>query len=458
MKKLLSVLLTFCLLLTPAFAMAEGSVVQLELSQVELMIGDESFDFGLDLLVTLLGGDKGVSLMVGVADEDGNSLAEAGLTADENGLTGMVDGMSNAYHITTEDLMELASSIEEELGMSLSDAFDQALSQADTLQSEIEPLLEDAFEEISEVLGESEAVEREDETVYVLEEEYLLHRADVTVSADQVSRIMDAVVTLLTKLQALYPDKIDVDVDDLHSLDGSNMDIRLWMNDEATVMRGEFDLNLTDGYETVTLPIVLEMVDDETNGLACDLSTTVSQEECTYYFLVSYALYDGEEGVSQSLSLSMAQADSYEITDQAVVVFSADTDADGETTLLCYINTDDGYEQNDMGVCYIYENTEEDDSFLHDAYMDLWYASYLDGEECESYEVDFLLTVSRDAMDLDGTLDLEGVPLVNLSEMTEEQMEQAENELYSALQSLLLGLMNDTGVQQLITMFTGVEE
>ena len=457
MKKLLSVLLTLCLLLTPAFALAEGSVTQLEISQIELMIGDESFDFGLNLLLTLLSGDKGISLVVGVADDGGNSLAEAGLTANENGLTGMVDGMNNAYHITTEELMELASSIEEELGMSLSDALDQALSQADTLQSEIEPLLEEAFTEIVEVLDESEAVEREDETVYVLEEEYLLHRADVTVSADQVSRVMDVVVTLLDKVQALYPDKIEVDVDDLQSLEGS-LDVRLWMNDEATVYRGEFDLNLSNGDETVTLPIVLEMVDDEVNGLTCDLSTTITEDDDSLYFLISYSRNEGDEGVSQSLTLSMAEADAYEITNQATVVLSADTDAEGETTLLCYIDTDDGDEQNDMGVCYIYENTEEDDSFLHDAYMDLWYASYMDGEEVESYEVDFLLTVTRDATDLDGTLDLEGVPLVNLSEMTEEQLEQAENELYSALQSLLLGLMNDTGVQQLITLFTGVEE
>ena len=457
MKKLLSVLLTLCLLLTPAFALAEGSVTQLEISQIELMIGDESFDFGLNLLLTLLSGDKGISLVVGVADDDGNSLAEAGLTADENGLTGMVDGMNNAYHITTEELMELASSIEEELGMSLSDALDQALSQADTLQSEIEPLLEEAFTEIVEVLDESEAVEREDETVYVLEEEYLLHRADVTVSADQVSRVMDAVVTLLDKVQALYPDKIEVDVDDLQSLEGS-LDVRLWMNDEATVYRGEFDLNLINGDETFTLPIVLEMVDDEVNGLTCDLSTTITEDDDSLYFLISYSHNEGDEGVSQSLTLYMAEADAYEITNRATVVLSADTDAEGETTLLCYIDTDDGDEQNDMGVCYIYENTEEDDSFLHDAYMDLWYTSYMDGEEVESYEVDFLLTVTRDATDLDGTLDLEGVPLVNLSEMTEEQLEQAENELYSALQSLLLGLMNDTGVQQLITLFTGVEE
>ena len=457
MKKLLSVLLTLCLLLTPAFALAEGSVTQLEISQIELMIGDESFDFGLNLLLTLLCGDKGISLVVGVADDGGNSLAEAGLTANENGLTGMVDGMNNAYHITTEELMELASSIEEELGMSLSDALDQALSQADTLQSEIEPLLEEAFTEIVEVLDESEAVEREDETVYVLEEEYLLHRADVTVSADQVSRVMDAVVTLLDKVQALYPDKIEVDVDDLQSLEGS-LDVRLWMNDEATVYRGEFDLNLSNGDETFTLPIVLEMVDDEVNGLTCDLSTTITEDDDSLYFLISYSRNEGDEGVSQSLTLYMAEADAYEITNRATVVLSADTDADGETTLLCYIDTDDGDEQNDMGVCYIYENTEEDDSFLHDAYMDLWYTSYMDGEEVESYEVDFLLTVTRDATDLDGTLDLEGVPLVNLSEMTEEQLEQAENELYSALQSLLLGLMNDTGVQQLITLFTGVEE
>ena len=352
MKKLLSVLLTLCLLLTPAFALAEGSVTQLEISQIELMIGDESFDFGLNLLLTLLSGDKGISLVVGVADDDGNSLAEAGLTANENGLTGMVDGMNNAYHITTEELMELASSIEEELGMSLSDALDQALSQADTLQSEIEPLLEEAFTEIVEVLDESEAVEREDETVYVLEEEYLLHRADVTVSADQVSRVMDAVVTLLDKVQALYPDKIEVDVDDLQSLEGS-LDVRLWMNDEATVYRGEFDLNLSNGDETFTLPIVLEMVDDEVNGLTCDLSTTITEDDDSLYFLISYSRNEGDEGVSQSLTLYMAEADAYEITNRATVVLSADTDAEGETTLLCYIDTDDGDEQNDQRIRHV---------------------------------------------------------------------------------------------------------
>ena len=38
--------------------------------------------------------------------------------------------------------------------------------------------------------------------------------------------------------------------------------------------------------------------------------------------------------------------------------------------------------------------------------------------------------------------------------MTDEQAEQAQNEISAVLQNAMLALMNDTGVQQLISLFT----
>ena len=64
-----------------------------------------------------------------------------------------------------------------------------------------------------------------------------------------------------------------------------------------------------------------------------------------------------------------------------------------------------------------------------------------------------MLNLANRAYETDGTLAL-SLPVVDLDQMTDEQAEQAQNEISAVLQNAMLALMNDTGVQQLISLFT----
>ena len=117
MKKFLSILLTLCLLLAPMGALAESGATQLTIDMIELTIGDnDPIELDLSLLLTLLNGDAGQSLSLAVNDAEGNPILAGGLYVAEDGLTGVINGMSSAYRISPEALQEALASIEEELG------------------------------------------------------------------------------------------------------------------------------------------------------------------------------------------------------------------------------------------------------------------------------------------------------------------------------------------------------
>ena len=170
MKKFLSILLTLCLLLAPMGALAESGATQLTIDMIELTIGDnDPIELDLSLLLTLLNGDAGQSLSLAVNDAEGNPILAGGLSVAEDGLTGVINGMSNAYRISPEGLQEALASIEEELGMPVEDALNQATASGQALIDALTPSLENLSQVISEVISEAEVTQGPVEKVSVLD-------------------------------------------------------------------------------------------------------------------------------------------------------------------------------------------------------------------------------------------------------------------------------------------------
>lgn len=206
MKKFLSILLTLCLLLAPMGALAESGATQLTIDMIELTIGDnDPIELDLSLLLTLLNGDAGQSLSLAVNDAEGNPILAGGLSVAEDGLTGVINGMSNAYRISPEALQEALASLEEELGMPVEDALNQATASGQALIDALTPSLENLSQVISEVISEAEVTQGPVEKVSVLDKEYELQRADMTLTTEQFSRITAAFQQMLTDLQAVAP-------------------------------------------------------------------------------------------------------------------------------------------------------------------------------------------------------------------------------------------------------------
>ncbi len=454
MKKLLSILLTLCLLLAPMGALAEGGATQLTIEMIELTIGDnDPIELDLSLLLTLLTGEAGSSLSLAVNDAEDSPILAGGLSLAEDGLTGVVNGMSNAYRIAPEALQSVLASIEEELGMPVGDAFNQATASSQALVDALMPSLEAFTQEISGVLAEAEVTQGPVEKVSVLDREYELQRADMTLTAEQFSRITAALQKILTDLQAATPDQIDVDASDLEGLEGS-LDARLWANDDLSVARGEFDLNLIRDGETIALPLVLELVDTPEDGTNAELSLAqVTDDGEEIYASLSYASVEADGASSTVVLLSAYLLDSQENEDQLFISLRADSAAEGETSYMLTINGGENDDQFEAGVYYSFANTEDEYGANHDAYMNLWLNTVEDGASTGKYEIDFLLNLANRTYETDGTLAL-SVPVVDLEQMTAEQAEQAQNEIAAVLQNAMLALMNDTGVQQLISLFT----
>ena len=460
MKKLLSILLTLCLLMAPMGALAESGATQLTIDMIELTIGDnDPIELDLSLLLTLLTGDAGSSLSLVVNDAEGTPILAGGLSVAEDGLTGVINGMSNAYRISPEMLQEALASLEEELGMPVADALNQATASGQALVDALNSSLESFSQVVSEVLSEVEVTQGPVEKVSVLDREYELQRTDMTLTTEQFSRITSSFLQILTDLQAAAPDQVDmgVDVSDLEGLETS-MDARMWANDDLSVARSEFNLNLTRDGETITLPLVLELVDNPEDGMNAELSLAkVMDDGEEVYASLSYSSVEADGASSATVMLSAYLLDDQENEGQLFVSMSADTTAEGETSYMFTFNGGENDDQFEAGVYYSFANTEDEYGTNHDAYVNLWLNIVEDGASTGKYEIDFLLNLANRAYETDGTLAL-SIPVVDLEQMTDEQAEQAQNEISTVLQNAMLALMNDTGVQQLISLFTASAE
>ena len=105
MKKLLSVLICVAMLLT-ACAFAEGS--QLTISNVSLTAGDgSSLDFsGIDLRLAAADNEAGGGLRVALG-ANGEEVISGVASINEQGVVLAMDGLSNAYTISVDDIMTM---------------------------------------------------------------------------------------------------------------------------------------------------------------------------------------------------------------------------------------------------------------------------------------------------------------------------------------------------------------
>lgn len=454
MKKLLSILLTLCLLLTPVLAQAQGTETQLRLSDISLYLGADSdpIDLGFGLLLQTMTGENGVSLMAHVVDGEDQPMGSALLSLGEDGLTAYYNGMSNAYSLPMAMVQELVSELEDEMGMSLEQMLEEAASSSQKLEEGLTPSIENLMQVAGEVFAETELVAGEVETVPVLEEEYSLQRMDMTFTEAQCARVLEAAKQVLLDLKTMYPDEVELDLDDLEGLDTS-MDVRLWSDEAMSVVRAEFDVKLAVEGENLMLPFALELVDNGEDYMGVDLSILMGEDGEAVFGLISFLNSTTDGVTTQELMITGLLGDLDNDYEQFVLYLSKDVDEENMVTYTALLNVVDGDEEGQLGASYAFYNSE-DDSFYHDGYMDLWMTMKEDGVVQSDYEVDFLVSLVHSDTSTNGMVDLSGVPVLDLSQMNDEQMDEAAAELMTQLQSLLLGLMNDTGVQQLITQLS----
>lgn len=455
MKKLLSILLTLCLLLTPVLAQAQGTETELRLSDISLYLGADSdpIELGIDLVLQTMTGENGASIMAHVLDDEDQTLGSALLSLGEDGLTAYYNGMSNAYCLPMAMVQALVSELEDEMGMSLEQMLEQAGSTSQRLEEGLTPAIENLTQVAGEVFAEVELVAGEVETVSVLEEEYSLQRMDMTFTEAQCARVLEAAKQVLLDLKAMYPDEVDLDLDDLEGLTTS-MDVRLWSDEAMSVVRADFNLNLSAEGESVTLPFVLEMVNNGEDYTAVDLSVMMGEGNDAIFGLISVLRSTTDGVTTEELMITGLEGDMNNDYEQFVLYLSKDVDEENIVTYTALLNLVDGDEEGQLGGCYSFYNSE-DDSFYHDGYMDLWMTMEEDGVVLTDYEVDFLVNLVHSDTATDGTVELGDLSVLDLSQMNEEEMDRAAAELMGQLESLLLGLLNDTGVQQMITLLSG---
>lgn len=469
MRKILSLLLTLCLFLTPMHAMAEGTCTQVQISDISLAIGDmeNPITFGLSLLLTTLNGDKGTSLSLSVNNAENNTLAAGGVSVDANGLTWLISGMQTAYHLSFESLAALYSEqtgvSPDELETLFNDDLEKLLNRPVTANNEevtnsFQMSAEHLISICNEVLSDAEQTPIGVETVSVFDAEYELQRIDFTIPAEGMQKVC---LTLLDEMSALSvgpSDPFATARDELADLD-RDLTMRLWYNEELGVARIESDIptksNVYIGGEYM-MPLVGEFMNTETEGinvqfyvLAVDSVDGSTSEEGFYFsmdpsgathsgFYIDF-LDDGGD-VEATFELSFGSG-TYEDSNTAYIVFSCT-----EAPVTAF------------GCNYIYQDLSEDPVEQSSGYLILWCDTYDDQtEQTDSYSLSFALDIVRGSYDTDGTLSPQGITsIVEIDQMSEADTQQAQAELQGVLQNFIMGAMSDPGVQQLFILFSGM--
>lgn len=462
MKKFLSLLLTLCLFLTPVHAMAEGTCTQVQISDISLAFGDleNPITLGMSMLLTMLSGDKGASLSLSVNDGQNNSLAAGGISMDANGMTVLIDGMQSAFHLSYE---AIAALYPEEAGMSLNQlgmlSNHPVTANKEELVNPFAASAEDftAFAEhltsiCIEVLGEAEQTPIGIETVSVFDAEYDLQRVDLTIPAEGIQKICLTLLDEVAALATVSPDQLAEARDKLAGID-QGLTMRLWNNEERSVGRIETDIpaqNEPNG-EYMTY-LVGEFVNTETEGMNFQISILDGStiEEGFYYSkdpsgATQYGFYadvlDADGDVEETLDLYFGSG-TYEDSDTVYAVFS-NTDALGTA---------------EFGCNYIYQDLSSDAVEQYGGNFVIWFDTYDDQMvQTNSNSLHFALDIVRGSYDTDGTLSPQGITsIVEIDQMSDKDIQQAQTELLGVLQKFLMGAVSDPGVQQLIILFSGM--
>lgn len=459
MKKFLSLFLTLCLLLAPLGALAEGDELSmpgsmtLAVDEIDLTFGEGTIRLDSSLDFSLLYGEEGATASIALNDAEKLPILQGILQFGAEGLTGTLSGMSNSYRLSYETLQELVASIEEEMGMTFEDSLNQFYTRYEAVLDDLTPSMENFGKVIDEL--DIEMTEGGAEKVTVLGGEYELQRVDATVTAEQFDRLLDAILQILTDLQAAVPE-LDLEITEPDEDLQCSIDARIWTNEDASVLRGEYDYSLTTDGETVTLPVVLEMINDPEAGLRAEMSTNKTVDGETLEAALRY--YDvaenGGSSVTADFRVSYTEADGE--TEQILLTFGSETTASGESDFSFTLHSEEDDELYDLGVSYRFQNIEAQDKLSHDGYLNLWYATGENAETAQRYGFGCHLNLAVDSSSTD-EIEKPG-SIIDVEQMTDEQAEQAETELATVLQNALFTLMNDTGIQQIVSLFTAPAE
>lgn len=455
MKKLLSFFLTLCLLLAPLSALAEGDElsmpgsINLTIDEIDLTLGEETIRLDSSLALRLLYGDEDFSASLALNDAEKLPVLQGILQFGADGLTGTLSGMSNSYRLSYETLQELVASYEDEMGMSLEDSLDQFYTRYETVLDELTPAMENLGNVINEL--DIEMTDGGVEKVTVLGGEYELQRVDATVTAEQFDRVLDALLQIVTDLQAALPE-LDLEITESDEDLQCSIDARVWTNEDASIMRGEFDCNLTVNGETVTLPVVLEKLVDPEAGLRVEASMDKTVDGEALQAVLRYHAIPENGGYSNTADFRVSYTDASGETEQILLTFGNEMTASGESARSFTLHCEADDELADLGVSYRFQNAEGQDSLNHDGYLNLWFAEGENAETAQRYGFGCHLNLTADSSGADEI----GKPasIIDVEQMTDEQAEQAETELAAVLQNALFSLMNDTGIQQIVSLFT----
>lgn len=465
MRKILSLLLTLCLFLTPVHAMAEGTCTQVQISDISLAIGDmeNPITFGLSLLLTMLSGDKGASLSLSVNNAQNNSLAAGGVSMDANGLTVLIDGMQSVYHLSFESLAALYSEqtgvSPDELETLFNDELEKLLNRPVTANNEGLTNAFTTFAEhltgiCNEVLSEAEQTPIGVEAVSVFDGEYELQRVDLTVPAEGMQKVCLALLDEMSALAAEYPDQFAIDQDMLtqvrDELDCPEVAMHLWYNEDRSVARAESDLYNASGKYIMT--VVVEFLNTETEGMYFQISALDgSTGEESFYFA-------RDPSGAKQFGFYIDSIDACGNTEQTIDLYFGSDTYEGSDALYAVLSYTDGSGTTELGCNYIYQDFSEDSVKQSSGYMIVWYDIYDDEMvQTDSSNFSFTMDISRESYDTDGTLSTEGVAsIVEIDQMGEADIQQAQTELNGVLQNLIIGAVSDPGILQLFMLFSGM--
>lgn len=459
MKKILSLLLALCLILTPAHAFAEGTCTQMQISDISLATGDleNPITLGMSLLMTMLSGDKGASVSLTVNDAQNNTLAAGGVSMDTDGLTYLISGMQTAFHLSYESLATLYT---KQTGISpdeLDPLFTNPIpDNQEDLPNPFTASAERLIDIYTEVFRETEQTPNGVETVSVFDAEYKLQRVDLTISSESLQKICFALLDEMSTLATNYPEQFSIDQETLAQLHDNlayaaetDVPMRLWHSEDGSVTRVEADM-YTASHELITT-ILSESLNTETDGDNWQISFIEPGDGSVnpaFYFGkgpskdIQFVLYDYlldiNGDIENTLELSFG-CGTYEDSDTLYMVLSGANDL-GTTELGCN---------------YIYQDLSQDSVTQYGGYVILWCDTYDEWMvQTDSLNFSFALDFIHGSYDTDGTLSTQGITsIVEIDQMSEADIQQAEAELNGVLQNFIMAAASDPGVQQLLMLF-----
>ena len=206
MKRIISVLLSIMMLLTPIIGSAESAsdgYYFFSISDPDLSIpmDDGSFDInleGLEMLFAAQTSEEAFDLLIGVLG-NGTEAITGALTIDETGLYAIVDGMENSAAIPMAAIEELLTEVMSELESAFADMdMNITLEEANAFAEGFsEEALAEFMTALEAFMGSIEMSEPMDDTMYVGEEERAAQWVEFAVGTEALAGFFKAAGDLL---------------------------------------------------------------------------------------------------------------------------------------------------------------------------------------------------------------------------------------------------------------------